>query len=362
MISQDLTQGNGDLSHLVKQGRTTVVKTRVPEHQERRAQSNQVGNAAHANVALANSATGEADPRLLALIEEAAAEKEQKPIPRDLHWWISMIVMLLSIFLVFFALHGMAFGWLQHQRDQLVLFSQFRSELAQGITPTGQLDVNETLVSDGTPVAMIEIPSIGVKEVISQGTDSKILRNGPGPRSDTGMPVQSGTSVLMGRQATYGGPFAKLSMLQPGDIINVTTAQGVAKFTVFGMRHAGDKLPDAVTGNHGRLELITADGLPLFSTGALHVDAELVSEPFETSSKVFTAKALPDAEQPMGSNRSYMLAAANLAVLLIAAGYATYWAWNNWGRAYAWTLGVPVILCLMVVTADAIYNIVPNLV
>ncbi|WBM79642.1 sortase [Cryobacterium breve] len=101
-------------------------------------------------------------------------------------------------------------GQLQHIVSQQQLTNTFRYELSQGTAPVSEGTVDKVLLTAGTPVAVLDIPSIDVHEIVVEGTDSGTLRTGPGHRRDTPLPGQSGISVLMGRAAAYGGPFARL--------------------------------------------------------------------------------------------------------------------------------------------------------
>src|SRR5581483_708734 len=63
-------------------------------------------------------------------------------------------------------------GGLAHARDQHILYSRFRSELAQATAPTGELDYNGNPVQPGAPVALLTIPAIGLQQVVVDGTAS----------------------------------------------------------------------------------------------------------------------------------------------------------------------------------------------
>jgi hypothetical protein len=211
-------------------------------------------------------------------------------------------------------------------------------------------------------VALLEIPAIGVSEVVVEGTTAKTLRGGVGRRRDSVMPGQAGTAVVMGRQAAYGGPFGELRRLVPGDLITLTTGQGIATSRVFGLRRAGDPLPEPLGAGRGRLELMTGDGMALFASGVLHVDAELVTETHDSSSKVMAYPALPQAERAMGQDPGAGFAAFFFALFSAAAGVGTWWLWRSWGRWQAWMIGAPVVLALGVTCADLVMNALPNLI
>jgi LPXTG-site transpeptidase (sortase) family protein len=272
------------------------------------------------------------------------------------------VITTVSLLALAFVAHAAVFSALRHERAQTMAYQGFRSALAKAEAPTGQLGLDQELVAPGTPVALLEIPVIGLSEVVLEGSTAQVLRGGPGHRRDSVLPGQPGTAVVLGRQAAYGGPFRELRRLAPGDMITVTTGQGVASYRVFGLRRAGDPLPEELRSGQGRLELMTGDGLALFPSGVLHVDAELVTEPHASSSKVMAYAALPPAERAMGQDSGAWFIAFFVAVFWIAAVLGAWWLWRSWGRWQAWLIGLPLALALGVTCADFIMNALPNLI
>lgn len=283
------------------------------------------------------------------------------PTPREIRWWVGVVWLLLSALALGFVAHVTLVGSLQHARSQFVLYQDLRTSLALATTPLGQLDVDGVLVPNGTPIAYLTIESINVSEVIVQGTRSSDLTNGPGHRRDSVMPGQEGTSIIMGRQSTYGGPFSMLGALEPGDEIEVVTAQGTSRYSVIGIRQEGDLLPQPVGDGEGRLELVTADGLPLAPSGALYVDAELLTEVKETPSPVFTEKVLDPSEFAMASDLSAWFGILFWLQWLAAAAVALRWVRTRWGMWQTWVIAVPVLLALGAATAGATMAVLPNL-
>jgi LPXTG-site transpeptidase (sortase) family protein len=267
----------------------------------------------------------------------------------------------LSVVLAGLVAHAAIFSALQHRRSQLIAYDELRVTLAKAETPVGQLDFAGDLVPAGTPVALLQIPTIGLTEVIIEGTTAQVLRAGAGHRRDSAMPGQAGTAVLMGRQATYGGPFRSLARLAPGDTITITTGQGVHTYRVIGLRRAGDPLPQSLRSGQGRLEMITGDGLALFPSGALHLDAELVSTVQPGAAKVMAYPALPAAERPMGQDPAANFAALVGVIFAGATGVGLGWAGRTWGRWHAWLVGVPIALSVGAACGDLVMNTLPNL-
>jgi LPXTG-site transpeptidase (sortase) family protein len=263
--------------------------------------------------------------------------------------------------LLAFVGHAAVVSGLQHRRAQLVAYDSLRVTLAKAETPVGQLDYAGNMVEPGTPIALLEIPAIGLTEVIREGTTAQVLRGGVGHRRDSATPGQAGTAVLLGRHTTYGGPFGKLAFLVPGDTITLTTGQGVHTYRAVALRRAGDRLPAPLRAGQGRLELMTADGPALFATDILHADAELVSEVQPAAAKVMAYPALPTTEQAMGQDTSALFSAFFGLVFFAAAGIGLWWLWRTWGRWHAWLVGAPVVLALGIACSDTIINALPNL-
>lgn len=282
--------------------------------------------------------------------------------PRQQRWWVGVAWILLTAMLLGFVGHVALFGILQHARSQAQGYDELRTSLAKAETPLGQLGVDKRLVANGTPVALLVIPKLHLTEVVRQGTAPEVTRQGVGHSRDTPMPGQQGTSVLLGRQSTYGGPFGGLSALVPGDKIRVTTGQKTSSFTVFGIRRAGDPLPEAVGASHGRLELVTSDNVALASTGVLYVDAALTGTAEQTPRSVLTDKALDPDERVMGVDTDGWLPLVFSFQWLVIAGVLARWLVGAWGRWQTWVVAAPVLLVLAATTADAAMSLLPNLI
>nr|WP_231134805.1 class E sortase [Motilibacter deserti] len=252
-------------------------------------------------------------------------------------------------------------GAVQHDRDQEVAYDDFRGALALALAPVGQADYEGKLLQPGAAVAILEIPRLGLREVVGEGTTSEVLQSGPGHRRDTVLPGQAGTSVVFGRRAGYGGPFSGIAGLRIGDAIRTTTGQGEATFRVLGVRRAGDPVLAPLAPGAGRLTLVTADGDAFFPQGALRVDAELTSAAFPAPAKVVTAADLGASEQPLaGDSKAWVpLVLWGEGLLLAAVGFV--WARARWGRWQAWIAGGPALVALALPVADCTSRLLPNL-
>ena len=79
---------------------------------------------------------------------------------------------------------------------------------------------------DGSVLAELQIPKIGVNQYVVEGTSEADLSKGPGHYSGTAMPGQAGNVAIAGHRTTHGAPFNRLGQLAPGDRIIVTTTFG----------------------------------------------------------------------------------------------------------------------------------------
>jgi sortase A len=274
---------------------------------------------------------------------------------------ISSVLLTLGILCLGFLANLIIVSQLVHARDQEVLYSDFRAELANAIAPVGQTDVSGVLLRPGAAVAVLEIPDIGVQQVVVEGTTSAVMQSGPGHKRDTVLPGQPGTSVIYGRQSAFGGPFGQLEILQPGMIILATTGQGVAEYAVTGVRRPGDPVPPALAPGAGRLTLVTAMGPRFMPTDMLRVDAELITDAQPAPPRVLTAASLSPAEQAMAGDPAGLVPLLLWMQLLLVVAVATVWLVIRWGRWQAWLVAAPVVFFAGVMASMSALQLLPNL-
>ena len=254
------------------------------------------------------------------------------------------------------------FSQLHYDKAQLNAYDALRVELAAGTAPNGPTVPNKPaqLLPLGAPVAVLSIPAIGLRTVILQGTTGAVLENGPGHLRTSVMPGQAGTSVILGRQTAYGGPFGRLASLVPGDSIKVVTGQTVASYTVIDLRRDGDPVPPAPATGAGRIILVTADGAPLDPTGILRVDADETSKP-AVSPGVLLGSYLSPTEDAMATDQGAWLPIVLWGQLLVLIAFALSWLWTAWGKWQTWVIAVPAIGFLVLSIADQATRLLPNL-
>lgn len=147
----------------------------------------------------------------------------------------------------------------------------------------------ELLPARGEAMGHIRIPSIDVDKVFINGVGRDDLRTGPGHYPTTPLPGQEGNAAIAGHRTTYGQPFHNLDLVQPGDIIEVETLQGVFFYEVEGHANAdGDAVGHFIV-DPGRTDVVEDHGDNRLTLTACHpkysarqriiVTAVMVGEP-----------------------------------------------------------------------------------
>jgi sortase A len=236
-------------------------------------------------------AMSSADARLLALEREAGARDSESmsvvsaneltrrgrvkkwnrpPPPHDWRWWIGNLgktLIALGLLMFGFVAYQLWGTGIETARAQNALESDFEELLAAApaIDPTlatepvvttepaeptasditADPDPVEVLpvaaqnipeVERGDALARIEIPSIGVDDIVVAGVKTSDLKKGPGHFPETPLPGQLGNSAIAGHRTTYGQPFHNVDKLEPGDEIIVTTLSGTFVYRVTGQQ------------------------------------------------------------------------------------------------------------------------------
>jgi len=271
-----------------------------------------------------------------------------------------VVAVLVCILSGAFFLQLTVIGSFQARAAQRQAFDHFREQLAFGTAPTSGVDEQGHLLALGAPMAYLEIPKVGMKLVVGEGTTAGVLLDGPGHERDTAFPGQFGTSVIMGRRASFGGAFARIGSLRAGDELNITTAQGIFVYEVVGVRNEGDPIPTIPAGS-ARLILVTAAGSAFSPNGVLRVDANLVGTPLVGVTPPFRASNLAARERAMHSDTSTLWVLALWLQALLVLSIAAIWAWHRWGHAQAWVVFLPPLLLVGLAASSEAVRLLPNL-
>jgi sortase A len=88
----------------------------------------------------------------------------------------------------------------------------------------------------GQALGRIELPTLGRRYVMVQGTDRLTLRKGPGHYPETPMPGEGGTVAVAGHRTTYLAPFPTIDELDRGDRVVLRMPYGRFTYRVEGTR------------------------------------------------------------------------------------------------------------------------------
>ena len=128
------------------------------------------------------------------------------PYRRLLGFALVGIAGLLALFLVYLY----AFTPLTASRNQQRLAGTLK-----GQPLTVYKLVNGSVPPEGSAVAVLQIPAIGLDQIVVQGTSAADLMKGPGLMPGSALPGSVGNSVIAGRRVTFGAPFGAIGTLPP---------------------------------------------------------------------------------------------------------------------------------------------------
>jgi sortase A len=271
-----------------------------------------------------------------------------------------VVVLSCSLVIVFFGLYAYVLSAVQEQRSQHQLYAQLRGLLDPSSTVAPSIGGH---IVPGTPVALLNATAAGLHNVVVvEGTSSSDLLTGPGHLRNSPLPGQPGESIIMGKSATAGAPFAHIVSLRKGDTIDVTTGQGAFRFIVFDQRVAGDPLPH-IPPSGAMITLVTATGSSwlgdLAPTHIVYVDAAL-------SGSVVPAPSGRPTTIPTNEIQGHGDPSAWLYVVLwflgvVAGSFALAWLWARWRFWRAWIISAPVLLGLLWGLSTEVMRLLPNI-
>jgi sortase A len=259
--------------------------------------------------------------------------------------------------MIWFVVYALVFGAVQESRSQTVLYAQFRQQLAAGVAPAGGV------IKAGEPVALLQIPRLGIHDVVVEGTAPSTLLLGPGHRADSPLPGEVGVSVVYGRGTTFGAPFGRLVKLRQGDVINVTDAVGRFQYVVDDLRRAGSPLPAPLPATGARLTLASATGAGwranVAPSAPFYVDATMRGSALaEPGGRV---PSVPGSNKVMGTDGSALSSLVRWLQLLCVTTVAAAWIRTRWGRWQTWLVAIPTIGAVLWIVTETAFRLLPNL-
>lgn len=259
---------------------------------------------------------------------------------------------------LWFVLYALVLSGLQESHTQHVLYNQLRYGLAQATVPFGGS------ITPGTPVALLDAPTIGLSAVVVEGTSSADLAKGPGLLPSTPFPGQAGNAQIYGRSATFGAPFGRVHDLLPGAIISVTTGQGTFDYRVLDVRGPGYPRPSRAQLGQSSLTLVTSGGTGWRDGWApdyvIYADARLVAGAIQPAPSG-RPTAVPAIDKRLAGDTNELVPVVLWLELLVLLSVGLGFAYTKWNVWQMWLVGAPALLAVLWVTTGTAMLLLPNL-
>lgn len=263
-----------------------------------------------------------------------------------LRWGLALFAVLIAALaaFLFFA------SRFEHDRGQVQLEQRFRAALREGRGVVGGD------IAPGTPVALLQVPALGLHEIVVEGTSSGLTEKAPGHVRATPFPGQRGNAAIAARRTSFGAPFRDLDRLVRGDRITVTTAQGRSQYEVTSVDvAASDDKSVFRSDRRGTLTLLTSDP-PVVANQWLFVRAQLTARP--KPSTPHPGRLARDEVGLTGETGTLPALVLWLQVLLVVALGAT-WLARRWSRWSAYVVAVPLLLATLWIVFDQLARLLP---
>jgi sortase A len=261
---------------------------------------------------------------------------------------VAVSVLLLALLVMGFVGYLLAVSRIQEASAQHRLYETLAGELGQDIGPLGP-------TKPGAPVAVLDIPSIGISDlVVVEGTSPEDMMGGPGHLRNTPLPGQLGLSVIFGRRVTFGAPFARLDSLRPGDKITTITQQGKSVYKVVAVGDSQHPVKDT-TLNRLALLTTTSSSVPTYY---LEVDADLVSTVHNGPVQM---PAIGPSEQALAGDTGALVLTMLWGLALVIVGVGTAVAAARWSPWPVYLIAAPAVLAIVWALYENFAALLPNL-
>jgi sortase A len=260
---------------------------------------------------------------------------------------VGAAILLLGVFVLGLVGYLYALSGVQEARSQTTMYATLSGEMANAVAPTGP-------VAPGTPVAVLNIPAIGMHNVVVvEGTSPENLTLGPGHVRDTPLPGQGGVSEIYGRRALFGAPFGKLPQLNIGDTIKVFTGLGTSTYKVAAFGSSSSLVNDPAP---NRLILLTA-GSSAVPTYFTYVDAHLTST---VQPQPGGLPAVYSDETALSGDDGALVTALLWALALAGVSAAATFAVTRWSPWPVYLAAAPVALAVLWNLYQSLAALLPN--
>jgi len=251
------------------------------------------------------------------------------------------------VFLFGFLAYLFGISGIQEARAQSNAYATLRAQLGQQVAPLAA-------TTPGNPVAILNIPAIGIKNmIVVEGTSPGNLELGPGHVRNTPLPGENGVAEIFGRRATFGAPFGRLGELHRGNKVTVITGQGTSSYTIIAKGDSSHLVKDPAP---NRLLLLTACSATVPATYC-YFDAELTStpQPDPGGRPLITA-----AETPLSGDTSVLVLTMMWGIALVLVSVAGTVAAARWSPRLAYIATAPIALAVLWNLYQSLAALLPN--
>lgn len=261
-------------------------------------------------------------------------------------------LMAIGLLIVMFVVYLFAFTPLTASRNQQRLAASLSGQPLSLFRLVGG-----HLPPEGEPVAILSIPSIGVHQVVVQGSSAADLMNGPGLMPGTALPGTPGNAVIAGRRVTFGAPFGEIGQLRHRAPITVVDGAGTFTYRVSRVFVLTSGQRDVITPSADNLlTLVTANG-SIAPNGRLVVRARLVGTPVAVPGQVV---AVPTYESGLSGDPVAGGMAALWSILLVLAlvlAVVAAWRWRR--PLLVYLLAAPVVVACGLLACESVARALP---
>lgn len=161
---------------------------------------------------------------------------------RDWYWFLGRLgqsLIVLGVLMFLFVGYQLWGTGIEESQAQNRLESRFRDYVSAEVESSSTDDVSSdasppvpsstwepVVVDEGDPIAVIDIPDLGVSKYVVAGVAPGDLKKGPGHYPMTPQPGHLGNVAIAGHRTTYGEPFRDLDRLESGDDVVITDVAG----------------------------------------------------------------------------------------------------------------------------------------
>ena len=149
------------------------------------------------------------------------------PPPRSWKWVERLLLVVAMLSLGYYTyVTAEAYLYQAYEMRELDAILQSGPPAPTPLTPVVR---RRAIVPAGSTIGRIEIPRLGVSEIVRAGSDARTLRLAVGHIPGTAYPGDPGNVGLAGHRDTF---FRKLRNIHPDDVIRISTVDGTYSYRV----------------------------------------------------------------------------------------------------------------------------------